>query len=425
MPSNRPNLTLDQQFFQELLSAAYTIQQHNDLLDNDSESSGPTEVAEQVQATPQEHLEAQPTCACPHCGTLKASAETPCEHCTAEEFRPGERMQRKWASMWLMSQQQGLWPERSVEEGPAPNGINQNPTLDVNRSHRNATVSNLAASGILATPVDKKSPREKPPFERNEAIRGHLEDAERQSAARKNGDRQNGNGRNGRAHGDGRNGRPEVERVNGKSAIDQESFTSYWNLEKTDAASEELLPEKSERTDFAPENPGLLPHTVHESETDGALLTDTDSLYGDASEDSIDADQNDLTFGYADSGETSLLQRVTDWRVKLRFHRADLYLGLSILVAAFALLWPTTDSTQPATLSTWQRMLVAIGIAEAPPPAIHLLGDPAIEVWIDPHSALYYCPGEEQYGKTADGRFTSQHEAQTDRFEPAGRSACE
>jgi hypothetical protein len=32
MPSNRPNLILDEQAFQDLLSAAYTIQEHGDLL---------------------------------------------------------------------------------------------------------------------------------------------------------------------------------------------------------------------------------------------------------------------------------------------------------------------------------------------------------------------------------------------------------
>jgi hypothetical protein len=101
-----------------------------------------------------------------------------------------------------------------------------------------------------------------------------------------------------------------------------------------------------------------------------------------------------------------------------------LYLGVAIFVAATALLWPTAGAQQPS-LSLWQRTLVTLGVAEIQAPATHLLGDPAIEVWIDPHSALYYCPGEEQYGKTTDGRFTSQREAQTDRFEPAGRSACE
>jgi hypothetical protein len=66
-----------------------------------------------------------------------------------------------------------------------------------------------------------------------------------------------------------------------------------------------------------------------------------------------------------------------------------------------------------------------MGIAEAPDPVVRLQGDPAIKVWIDPHSAVYYCPGEEQYGKTTDGRLSTQHEAQTDHFEPAGRDACE
>ncbi len=111
--------------------------------------------------------------------------------------------------------------------------------------------------------------------------------------------------------------------------------------------------------------------------------------------------------------------------MKLRFRRADLYLGTAIVVAVLALLWPAVGSPQPAALTPWERALITMGIAEAPAPVIHLQGDPGIEVWVDPHSALYYCPGEEQYGKTSGGRMSSQHDAQMDRFEPAGRSACE
>ena len=111
--------------------------------------------------------------------------------------------------------------------------------------------------------------------------------------------------------------------------------------------------------------------------------------------------------------------------MKLRFQRADLYLGMAIVVAALALLWPAAGSLQPAALSPWERALVTIGIAAAPAPAIHFQGDPGIQVWVDPHSARYYCPGEEPYGKTPGGRLSSQHDAQMDRFEPAGRSACE
>jgi hypothetical protein len=112
-------------------------------------------------------------------------------------------------------------------------------------------------------------------------------------------------------------------------------------------------------------------------------------------------------------------------RVTLRFHRANLYLGAAIFLAALALMWPTVSEPQRASLSPMERALVAIGIAEAPAPVVHSTGDPGINVWVDPHTALYYCPGEEEYGKTADGRVSSQHDAQMDRFQPAGRAPCE
>jgi hypothetical protein len=120
-----------------------------------------------------------------------------------------------------------------------------------------------------------------------------------------------------------------------------------------------------------------------------------------------------------------LFQRGSEWRVKLRFQRADFFLGLSVFVAATALLWPAAVPRRPGALDPWERALVILGIAEAPEPTIHLQGDPSANVWIDPHSALYYCPGEDQYGKTTDGRLSSQHEAQMDRFEPASRTPCE
>ena len=69
-------------------------------------------------------------------------------------------------------------------------------------------------------------------------------------------------------------------------------------------------------------------------------------------------------------------------------------------------------------------MLIAVGIAEEAPPVVHYRGDPDMKVWVDTHTALYYCPGDELYGKSKDGHFTTQREAQADRFEPAERSAC-
>jgi hypothetical protein len=139
---------------------------------------------------------------------------------------------------------------------------------------------------------------------------------------------------------------------------------------------------------------------------------------------SMDITSTRITTG-DDVSPTSLLQRLADLRITLRFHRADLYLGIAIFVAAIALLWPAAVSPRKASLSLWDRSLVALGIAEVPVPAVHFQGDPGIEVWVDPHTALYYCPGEEPYGKTVDGRFSSQREAQMDRFQSSSRSACE
>jgi hypothetical protein len=126
----------------------------------------------------------------------------------------------------------------------------------------------------------------------------------------------------------------------------------------------------------------------------------------------------------ANQGSVGRWSALLNLRQRLRDRRADLYLGLSVLVAVVALLWPTSASPQKPRLDPWQRILVELGIAEAPAPQIHYRGDPSIQVWVDPHTALYYCPGDEPYGKAPDGRLTSQRDAQADQFEPAYRAAC-
>ncbi len=52
-------------------------------------------------------------------------------------------------------------------------------------------------------------------------------------------------------------------------------------------------------------------------------------------------------------------------------------------------------------------------------------GNPEVKVWIDQHTALYYCPGTMLYGKTVRGRYSSQRDAQVNHFEPASGQACE
>jgi hypothetical protein len=77
----------------------------------------------------------------------------------------------------------------------------------------------------------------------------------------------------------------------------------------------------------------------------------------------------------------------------------------------------------PPEMSLFEKLMVNLGLAE-PPPAPVNLGNPNTQVWVDVHTALYYCADSELYGKTADGKFTSQKDAQQDQFGPANRKAC-
>jgi ribosomal protein L40E len=315
MSSNRPNLTLDEQSFQGLLSAAFIIQEHNDR-------------RKLARQTPARQTPAEPEAnrVCPHCGAPMSADASRCGSCGFDEFRPGERMQRKLASMWLMSQKQGLSPERSPEIREGPRDV---PPLEAaGRPLAQASHDLTLDDPALSTP-----------------------------------------------------------------ALDKAAAESAWPREATEDLAQE---------DPAPEDSDLTVQPFQLSVSDDSFLTDASA-----------------------AGTSSMIQRFWDLRVKLRFQRADLYLGTAIFVAALALLWPAAGAPRRAALGPWERALVTLGIAEAPAPVVHLQGDPGIEVWVDPHTALYYCPDEEQYGKTAGGRLSRQRDAQMDRFEPAGRSACE
>lgn len=126
----------------------------------------------------------------------------------------------------------------------------------------------------------------------------------------------------------------------------------------------------------------------------------------------------------------------------LQARRGDVYLAVAVILVVFVLGWgiwsnhsvgatggsaaaaghrkPAPDSD----LSWFDRMLVDLGLAEAPaPPASK--GNPDTQVWVDLQTALYYCPGADLYGKTPKGKFAAQRDAQLDQFQPASRKPCE
>jgi hypothetical protein len=121
--------------------------------------------------------------------------------------------------------------------------------------------------------------------------------------------------------------------------------------------------------------------------------------------------------------------------------RGDLYLAVAVIFMAIVIRWGVwSDQSVGATgsgatnsashrkpnadLSMFDKLLISLGLAEAPDKP-EPKGNPDTQVWVDLHTALYYCPGTDLYGKTPKGRFTSQKDAQLDQFEPAYRKACD
>lgn len=124
--------------------------------------------------------------------------------------------------------------------------------------------------------------------------------------------------------------------------------------------------------------------------------------------------------------------------------RGDIYLAIAVILVLVVIRWGiwsshsvgATGNTAAATthskttptpdpdLSFFDRMLISLGLAEAPAPPENK-GNPDTQVWVDLHTALYYCPGSDLYGKGPKGKFVSQRDAQLDQFEPAYRKACD
>jgi hypothetical protein len=288
--------------------------------------------------------------------------------------------------MWLMSQEQGLWPERS-QEARFQEGRSQESADDAQDRFRRPAGEPRPRLPVMPDFADQKL-SVLPPARRTASDVLPRENTAASFTAF------------------------------GKSAL-ADPFERTSEIEAPPAEESDAGTEwSSADEDFAPETA----HRLTLSPLPLAAGADVPVI-----DDSRSGEADPVVENEGAIAPPSMLRTLRDLRVKLRFRRADVYLGVAIFVAAFALLWPAAGSTRPVTptLSTWDRALIALGIAEAPAPEVHLQGDPSIQVWIDPHTALYYCPGEEQYGKAANGHYSTQREAQMDRFEPAGRSACE
>jgi len=428
MPSNRPNLILDEQAFQDLLSAAFTIQEHNARLNQ----VRPAEIKPQISST------AEPDSFCQRCGAPKPPQESRCRHCGLDEFRPGERMQRKWASMWLMSQEQSLWPERPAEVQEAVQEITEgspaiqadiprkDPPFEAAQQLRGRSTRDSDFNGFFA-PSAPEMAGEKPSTAPVEAETIHQ--LFRRPPVDDGGGREDPATRSERTAGS--RIFPDLPKQVPAREPSDVALRAF-SLPATDVSyPADVTAPQGITTANAMFGATTFGTTTASATTAGATPVDTPVVDRETSDDAmldaplVDAGGEPYLSSISTSTSPSLGRRLADLRVTLRFHRANFYLGAAILLAACALMWPTASTPQRDTLSPMERILVAIGVAEAPAPVLHSTGDPGMNVWVDPHTALYYCPGEDQYGKTPDGRVSSQHDAQMDRFQPAGRAPCE
>ncbi len=410
MPQDRPNLILDERSFEGLLLAAFTIQEHNDRRSR-AEASHRQNVASSV---------------CPHCGAAKSTQGSRCGACGQDEFRPGERLQRNWASMWSERQNQNQFDaknEPSLFTASAPAASAPTPART-----KSAFALPDTASDMAETTSDEEIERALPQAYRvaylaDHLLADHLADhlTEAQSGApspeyAREDDYAAMGKSEAPANGDGVTAESEEldsAELHSAELYSAELHSAHLYSEELHAA--ELYSDELHAAELRPKNTGL----VH-----SAFRFDPEP--GEDLARKFDFDLEPEPEPEIDGGPiASLLKHVSDLRVRLRFRRADLYLGVAVFVAIVALLWPPAVPRRPSSLSTWERALVMTGIAEAPEAVVHLQGDPGVSVWVDPHTALYYCDGDEQYQHTPDGRLSSQHDAQMDRFEPAGRMACE
>ena len=141
------------------------------------------------------------------------------------------------------------------------------------------------------------------------------------------------------------------------------------------------------------------------------------------------------------SGPRSPNALVRFWRSR----RGDFYLAIAVILMVVVIRWGIWSShsvgatggttvsgaaarhkrpAPDADLSVMDKILISLGLAEAPEEPENK-GNPDTQVWVDLHTALYYCPGSDLYGKTAKGKLSTQRQAQLDQFEPASRKACD
>jgi hypothetical protein len=80
-----------------------------------------------------------------------------------------------------------------------------------------------------------------------------------------------------------------------------------------------------------------------------------------------------------------------------------------------------------AAVLVWHGVFSHRVPARSPEPEVHKAfgaGNPQVKVWVNRRSGTYHCPGTTWYGKTQEGEYMTQKEAQEKGYRPAAARAC-
>jgi hypothetical protein len=69
-------------------------------------------------------------------------------------------------------------------------------------------------------------------------------------------------------------------------------------------------------------------------------------------------------------------------------------------------------------------LLGSMAMAQSKTPQQPSKGDPAVRVWVDTQFGFYHCPTTKLYGKTKQGVYMTQKQAQDRGYRPAYSTVC-
>ena len=229
----------------------------------------------------------------------------------------------------------------------------------------------------------------------------------------------------------------------------QESVTDFFEQRPSEpfAAAENLSNETAESTDLVEAGSADFENAAH-SDLEIPLHAVPEKIHVEAPEPTALVKTEHRAAWSSAATTLDFFQRLAAakdrgvWAQFWNTRRGDIYLAIAVVLMLGVIRWaiwsshsvsatgnPTVSASHrraapDADLPLFDRILVKLGVAEAPDPPVYK-GNPRAQVWVDLQTALYYCPGADLYGKTPKGMFRSQRDAQLDQFEPAYRKACD